>query len=233
MTNELSRHAAGQREFRLPDGATNVFMIRHGATVWPATAGDPGISCSGRPEPSLSDLGRDQADRVAQRLAKAGLTRIFTTGVRRTQETARPLADRLGIAPTSVSALQEVDLGDWNSSEGLERLISDDPVAIEVFRQERWDLIPGAEPMDRLAARVRQGIEELVAQAGAGSAAAFLHAGTIAEVCRQATASRPFAFIHVSNCSISQLVVLADESWVLHAFNDTAHLRSPTAEPVL
>jgi hypothetical protein len=72
-----------------------------------------------------------------------------------------------------------------------------------------------------------------VAEAGAGSVAAVLNAGTIAGSCRQATGSRPFAFVHVLNWSISQLVVLADGSWVLHAFNGTAHLRAEAAEPVL
>jgi probable phosphoglycerate mutase len=85
--------------------------------------------------------------------------------------------------------------------------------------------VPGAETNEALAERVRRGIEHILATVGTGvSVAAFLHAGIVAEVCRQATASRPFAFLHVDNCSVSRLVVFADGRWLLRSFNDTAHL---------
>jgi hypothetical protein len=53
------------------------------------------------------------------------------------------------------------------------------------------------------------------------------------EICRRATGSRRFAVVHVLNASISRLIALADGSWLLHAFNDTAHLAPPVAEAVL
>jgi probable phosphoglycerate mutase len=51
-----------------------------------------------------------------------------------------------------------------------------------------------------------------------------LHGGVIGEICRQATSSRPFAFVHSDNCSISRLVVLPGGRQLLRSFNDTAHL---------
>jgi 2,3-bisphosphoglycerate-dependent phosphoglycerate mutase len=48
----------------------------------------------------------------------------------------------------------------------------------------------------------------------------------IGEVCRQATESRPFAFIHADNGSLSRLVILPGGRWLLRSFNDTAHLAS-------
>jgi len=77
----------------------------------------------------------------------------------------------------------------------------------------------------RFAARVRAGIESVVARTGPGRvAAAVVHGGVIGEVCRQATGSRPFAFIHSDNGSITRLVVLGDGRWLVRSFNDTAHL---------
>ena len=46
----------------------------------------------------------------------------------------------------------------------------------------------------------------------------------IGELCRQATASRPFAFMRNDNTSISRLVVHADGSLFLRSFNDIGHL---------
>jgi 2,3-bisphosphoglycerate-dependent phosphoglycerate mutase len=52
-----------------------------------------------------------------------------------------------------------------------------------------------------------------------------LHGGVIGEICRQATASRPFAFVHADNCSVSRLVVLpGGDRMLLRAFNDVSHL---------
>jgi probable phosphoglycerate mutase len=46
----------------------------------------------------------------------------------------------------------------------------------------------------------------------------------IGEICRQVTGSRPFAFIHADNCSISRVVRLSMGHRLLRSFNDTAHL---------
>ena len=54
--------------------------------------------------------------------------------------------------------------------------------------------------------------------------AAFVHAAVIGEICRQATASRPFAFIHADNGSLTRLVVLPGGRLLLRSFNDISHL---------
>ena len=124
-----------------------------------------------------------------------------------------------------VGDLREVRLGEWEGGELRIRATHRDPLFLEILRQERWDVIPGAEPMDAFAERVRRGLAEVVAAAGPGTAvAAFVHGGVIGELCRQATSSRPFAFVHADNCSISRLVAFADGRQLLRSFNDTAHL---------
>ena len=46
----------------------------------------------------------------------------------------------------------------------------------------------------------------------------------LGEICRQATGSRAFAFVHADNGSLTRLIVLPDGGWLLRSFNDTAHL---------
>ena len=56
---------------------------------------------------------------------------------------------------------------------------------------------------------MRAGVDAIVAAAGANvRVAAILHGGVIGEICRQATDSRPFAFVHSDNGSITRLFVL-------------------------
>src|SRR5206468_873642 len=101
-----------------------------------------------------------------------------------------------------------------------------DPVALRVLSEERWDVIPGAEDPDHFTARVRAGVEEAltIADGGGRTVAAFVHGGVIGEICRQATGSRPLAFIHADNGSLTRLVALPDGRWLLRSFNETAHL---------
>jgi probable phosphoglycerate mutase len=72
---------------------------------------------------------------------------------------------------------------------------------------------------------VRAGLLSVVEAVGPGVVAcAVVHGGVIGELARQATGSRPFAFVHADNCSITRLVVFAGGRWLLRSFNDTAHL---------
>ena len=104
-----------------------------------------------------------------------------------------------------------------------------DPLVAEIARQERWDVIPGAESLDDFGSRLRGAIEEIVAMVPAGSVAvAFAHGAVIGHLCAMATDSRPFAFIHADNGSISRLVIHGDGRWLLRSFNETRHLDTPT-----
>jgi probable phosphoglycerate mutase len=91
-------------------------------------------------------------------------------------------------------------------------------VSAEEFHQERW--IPPAGSTELLL--VRHG----ASAAGPDAAGVVVtHGAFIAEVCRQATDSRPFAFLNVDNASITRLAVLPGGRRVLLALNDTAHLQ--------
>jgi probable phosphoglycerate mutase len=214
-----------QRAFVLPPDATEVILARHGASA-PAFPGEPfPPDAYGHGDPPLAPEGERQAEALAARLAEEPASALFVTTLRRTVETAAPLAERTGLDPVVVPELREVNLGEWEGGEWRIRLATGDPLAVRVVTEERWDLIPGAEHPDDFSARVRAGIERVVELTGPGGAAiAIVHGGVIGEICRQATDSRPFAFVHSDNASITRVVVFADGRWLLRSFNDTAHL---------
>jgi probable phosphoglycerate mutase len=219
------RDSFEQRSYELPPGSTEVVLVRHGASE-AAVVGSPFPLVDGHSDPALSEVGRIQAATVAARLAGERIGAIFVTNLRRTQQTAEPLLAATGLEATVVPELREVYLGDFEGGEYRIRAHQGDPVVRRVFASERWDEIPGGEPADALATRTRAGIEKIVAAAGPDtSAVAVVHGGVIGELCRQAVASRPFAFIHSDNCSISRIVVNPDGRWLLRSFNDVSHLR--------
>jgi len=209
-----------------PD-ATEVVLVRHGASE-AVVAGQSFPLLDGHGDPALAPEGEAQAAAMAERLAGEPLAGVFVTPLRRTAQTAAPLAERLGLAPVVVADLREVSLGEWEGGEFRIRMAEGDPVALRAVAEERWDAIPGAEAMEAFAQRVRAGIERVVEAAGPGvTVAAVVHGGVIGEACRQATGSRPFALVHADNGSLSRLVVLGDGRWLLRSFNDTAHLAAP------
>lgn len=215
-----------QRGFRLPPDARELLLVRHGASQ-AAVPDQPFALLDGHSDPPLAPEGREQAERLAERLAYEGVSALFVTPLKRTSETAAPLARRTGREPVVVPELREVLLGDWEGGEFRIRVANGDPIVARLFDEERWDVIPGAEPMAGFAARVREGLQQVVSAIDPGTmAVAVLHGGVIAEICHQVTSSRPFAFIQVDNTSITRLVQFANGHWLLRSFNDTAHLAS-------
>ena len=73
-----------------------VIFVRHAER---ADGGAGSASMTGAPaDPSLSEAGAARAARLATMLADAGVKGIYTSEFKRTQETAKPLASKLGIA---------------------------------------------------------------------------------------------------------------------------------------
>lgn len=211
-----------QHRFTPPDGATEMLIIRHGESQ-PANPDTPFPLVDGQGDPALSPEGEEQAERLADRLADAGIQAIYVTNLRRTAQTAAPLATRLGLEPRVEKDLREVHLGDWEGGLFRKHVAEEHPIAVRMREEERWDLIPGAESSAALTARVRGSIERLAAANPDRRIAVVVHGGIIAEIFHQAAGSRPFAFQGADNASISHLVVTGGR-WVIRCFNDTGHL---------
>jgi probable phosphoglycerate mutase len=215
-----------QRAWALPDNATEVLLVRHGASQ-DAIPGEPFEMVEGHSNPPLSEIGEQQAAAVGARLAADPPDTLFVTSLVRTVQTAAPLVAATGLKPTVIPELSEVRLGEWEGGELRIRSAHGDPLVATIFEQQRWDVIPGAEPADDFAARVRTGFERVVAETGPGRvAAAVVHGGVIGELARQATGAPRLAFVHAENTSITRIVAFADGRWLLRSFNDTSHLQA-------
>jgi 2,3-bisphosphoglycerate-dependent phosphoglycerate mutase len=211
-----------QFRFERPPGATELLLVRHGETV-PARADRPFPLVEGHGDPELTDEGHDQARRAAARLAVEGVDAIYVSNLRRTSQTAAPLVERLGIQPIVERDFREVHLGDWEGGEFRQRVVDQDPIALKMFEEQRWDVIPGAEPAADFAARVRGAVERVAAAHPDQRVAVFTHGGVVGQILADASSSRAFAFTGTDNGAIAHLVV-ADGRWFIRRFNDTAHL---------
>jgi 2,3-bisphosphoglycerate-dependent phosphoglycerate mutase len=218
-----------QLRFQRPPGATTVLLIRHGESA-PARESEPFSLVGGHGDPELDPRGEDQAERIAARLAGGveEISAIYVTNLRRTAQTAAPLARRLGLDPIVEPRLREVYLGEWEGGLYRIRILENGPIARQMVAEERWDVIPGAEPDHAFAERVRSGINHVASRHPDQTVAVFTHGGVIGRAMAEAAGSRPFAFLGADNASITRFVVVGDR-WVVRGFNDTAHLEEATA----
>ena len=211
-----------QARFQPPPGATEFLLVRHGESE-PARPGQSFPTVDGHGDPALAPDGLRQAERVGERLADAGVQAIYVTPLRRTAQTAAPLAARLGLTPVVCADLVEVHLGEWEGGLFRQRVAEGHPTALRMREQERWDVIPGGESTEALGARVRRGIEAIAADHPDQRVAVFTHGGVIGQILSEATSSRPFAFVGADNGSLSTLVVM-DKKWIVRSYNDISHL---------
>jgi probable phosphoglycerate mutase len=213
-----------QWRFQPPPGSTEILLVRHGESE-PAVEGQSFQLLDGQSDPALSPEGEAEAAQVCERLASEHIDAIYVSTLRRTAQTAAPLARRLGITPVIDGDLREVFLGEWEGGGMFRRNVNDQhPLAVKMFEEQRWDVVPGAEPKEDFARRLRSAIERIAAANTDRRVAVFVHGGVIGEILHQVTDSRPFAFIGADNGSISHIVV-TDERWILRRFNDTSHLQ--------
>ena len=232
MSEQPEPEVYRQYRFTLPPGATDLLLVRHGESA-PARLDRPAPTVDGHGDPELAPEGREQAERVGERLAHEKIDAIYVTTLRRTVETAAPLAKRLGLEPVVEPDLREIYLGEWEGGAFRKYVSEQHPIAVQMMTEQRWDVIPGAESNEQFATRVRRGLERIVAAHPGQRVVVVVHGGVIGQALALATGTPPFTFLGADNASITQLVAmpagtgrraLAGEAWVVRRFNDTAHL---------
>lgn len=216
----------------LKSGATEVYLIRHGDAL-PAVeeiiAGDYDAQ-------SLSELGREQARAVGERLRDAHLAAVYSSPIGRASETAEAIAAAQGLAVSIAPELREVGLGrigpelsaDLPPEEVLKRIKAAlHEIAVIAITRGTWESLPGAEPSAELRARM-VGVVRRLAEAHAGERIALVsHGGAINAYLAATLGIARDYFFPTANASISALRVKGDRAMLL-SLNDIAHLRAPS-----
>ncbi|MFG3087841.1 bifunctional RNase H/acid phosphatase [Streptomyces antibioticus] len=210
-----------------PDlGAPATFvLLRHGET--PLTP-QKRFSGRGGSDPSLSAVGREQAERVAAALARRGTVQhILASPLARTRETAGAVAARLGLEVVVEEGLIETDFGAWEGltfGEVRERHPED---------LNRWLADPEAEPTGggesfaATAARISATRDKLTAAYAGRTVLLVTHVTPIKTLVRLALGAPPESLfrMELSAASLSAVAYYADGNASVRLFNDTSHLR--------
>ncbi|MFG3143187.1 bifunctional RNase H/acid phosphatase [Streptomyces sp. NPDC048243] len=210
-----------------PDmGAPATFvLLRHGET--PLTP-QKRFSGSGGSDPSLSDVGRQQAERAATALAARGtIQAVVASPLARTRETAAVVAARLGLDVTVEDGLRETDFGAWEGltfGEVRDRYPDD---------MNAWlgspDVEPtgGGESFAATAHRMAETRDRLTAAYAGRTVLLVTHVTPIKTLVRLALGAPPESLfrMELSAASLSAVAYYADGNASVRLFNDTSHLR--------
>lgn len=205
---------------------TTFYLIRHGETEWNRAGRWQGMA-----DVPLSDLGRAQAEALAQRLANECFTvdHTYSSDLLRAWDTAQIVAQRLGLAVQPLPDLREIDVGAWS---GLTRA--------EIV--ERWPgafvtrhSAPDGENREAFWQRVADAVLRLAEQHTGERVLLVTHGGVIRGLLSQILTWQHEPDIHIppiSNTSITE-VQLHDGRWHITRISDGAHLGSDLVQDVM
>ncbi|MGC9526521.1 MAG: histidine phosphatase family protein [Limnospira sp.] len=189
---------------------TRVILVRHGQSTYNAQK-----RIQGRLDDSvLTDRGRDDAERVARAIAGLPLDAVYSSPLRRANQTAQLIVSRLERAPELQTAdlLMEIDLPLWA---GLERQevrdrFSEDYRRWQETPHEFFMVIEGGKqhfPVLSLFEQARQFWRDLLARHAGQTVLVVAHNGINRSLIATALGVKPefYQSVQQSNCGISVL----------------------------
>ncbi|MGW7083407.1 bifunctional RNase H/acid phosphatase [Streptomyces sp. NPDC054871] len=206
-------------------GAPATFvLLRHGET---ALTPQKRFSGSGGTDPSLSEVGREQAERAATAFAARGtIQAIVSSPLKRCQETAQVVAARLGLDVRIDEGLRETDFGAW---EGLTfgEVRERQPEELNAWLASPDAAPPGGESFTAVADRVSATRDRLAAEYAGRTVLLVTHVTPIKTLVRLALGAPPESLfrMELSAASVSAVAYYGDGNASVRLLNDTSHLR--------
>lgn len=153
---------------------TRLFLIRHGATT--LTAED---RFAGETDVELSDVGREQAELLALRLAREPIKAVYASPMGRTVETASIISKPHGLAVQTVAGLREISHGRWEQKTRAE-VEKQFPEEYANWEADPFTFAPaGGETGLQVTARALPALLEMVAANPKSHVVAVSHKATI------------------------------------------------------
>ena len=195
-----------------------LLLLRHGQTAWNAQS-----RFQGQTDIDLDDVGRAQAERAGELLARLRPDLLVSSDLRRATDTAAALARRTGLAVSVDSRLRETDAGQWQGLTAAEidarfgdaraawRAGSDAPAGATGERRSEVGARVAAALLEHGARLAKGGLLVAVTHGGAVSSGLHVLLGVPRE--------RWPVLSGLSNCHWSILAERGGQRWVLEEHN--------------
>jgi probable phosphoglycerate mutase len=176
------------------------------------------------PGVNLNEEGKDQANKLADRLKGLDISAIYSSPMERAVETAQPLADFLDKEIIISDDFLEINFGDWTNLT-IEELESD--ATFQLYNSFRsFTRIPNGELMVEAQARFITGLQKLCIQHPNETVAVFTHGDLVkgAVAYYAGTPLDMFLRYEISPASVSIINVFEETAQIL-LVNDTGEIK--------
>jgi probable phosphoglycerate mutase len=191
-----------------------LILVRHGLPVRIDDAGGPA-------DPELSDEGRSQAVRLADWLSRDPLDAVFVSPMRRAIETARPLADAIGVDPVVDDELAEFDR-DTHFYVPLEELkAAGDERYQKIVRGE----LDGEVDPSTFREVVTVAVERIIEARPGNTVAVVCHGGVINAWASHVLGLDDLLFFEPAYTSVNRFLASSAGHRSVASLNDIGHLR--------
>src|SRR5579859_3593984 len=185
-----------------------LFLIRHGETTWNVEHRLPGQF----PGIELTEVGREQAKRLAEALAVFPLSAIISSPLERAVETAKYLAQGRDLTIQLEPDLMDIELGRW-SGQNRDELFKSDPVWA-AFIRDPTEGPEGVETFPALERRVVAAVERWLKKETTGAYPAFVTHDDVIKVLIAhyiGLEVRRARLLVIENASVSVVVLETDQ----------------------
>lgn len=200
---------------------TRLLLLRHGQTELSVQR-----RYSGRGNPPLTELGRQQAARAAERLAaKGGIAAIVSSPLGRARETAEAAGRALGLPVRVLEGLTETDFGAWEGMTFTEAR-EHDPELHARWLGDPAVPAPGGESFDQVRERIEGVRRDLVALYPGANVLVVSHVTPIKTLLQLALGVGPSLLyrLHLDLASLSIAEFYPDGGSSVRLVNDTSYL---------
>ncbi len=205
----------------VPQGATPLFLVRHGQTAW-----NKERRFLGRTDVPLDTDGHAQAQAVSAALSAISFDAVYTSHLSRAAATAQAICQRQAVQAQEVPDLQELDQGELEGMSGAD-LADAHPGFMEAWlRDPAATRVPGGETLQECQDRVLRAVQQITAKhTGVGPVAIVTHRMVLSCIICEALGLplRMWQLIGQRNTAVNLLSVRSGQLR-LHRLNDTAHL---------
>lgn len=199
--------------------AVEFILIRHGLPERIENSDGPA-------DPALTEVGHEQANRLARWLATEPIAHIISSPKLRARQTAEPLARELRLQVEIIPEFSEIDRQSSHYIP-IEELRQEKHEIYEMMKNQQWEELGYLEPV-AFRREVVEAFERLVGRYEQGDCVAIVaHGATLNAIAAHVIGLDEMFFAHLDYTSISRL---STNDWNgslrLATINETAHLHA-------
>lgn len=208
-----------------------VYLVRHGETVWNAER-----RIQGQSDSPLTEKGEQQAWQVGERVKHLGITHIIASDLGRTRRTAEIIADACSCSVTLDPRLRELNMG----------VLEKRPLDGLTAEEEQWRAtlvngteggrIPEGESMTEMATRMHAALNACLDLPAGSRPLLVSHGMALGALVSTILGLPAYAErrLRLRNCSLSrvdyQQSAWLAEGWIVETAGDISHLDAPALD---